>query len=214
MALTIENLTDRSGSPTPLRLQPTVDRLARASLIFSALVPIMQQEMLDKADNLNGFKTDIGDPTSTSGGVPGGNAVTARWALEASEALVIRVTPPSPCAYWDVQVGNSWYESFDYRHYFSGLTCDNAYVGDTGELVLIISERDPGTVNWLQTAGHRQGHVAIRWQLSDGNLPLPDTAVISVDEVVSATGLPTVTSAERTIARRQLIDSFTSRFGF
>jgi hypothetical protein len=160
---------------------------------------------------LNSFKTDIGDPTS-SGGVPGGNAVTGRWALELDEALIIRVTPPVPCAYWDVQVGNGWYETFDYRHHVSGLTCEGAHLADDGSVTLVLSSQDPGTVNWLAAAQHREGHIAIRWQLTNGQLPVPETTVVSVGEVQTLTGLPAASAADRAATRAQLRHSFDARF--
>jgi hypothetical protein len=125
---------------------------------------------------------------------------------------VVRVTPPTPCAYWDVQVGNCWYESFDYRHRFSGLTCEGAHLEPDGSVVLVVADRDPGVANWLEAAGHREGHVAIRWQLSDGDLPIPDTAVVPVGEVAALTGLPAVDAPERARQRAALADSFDARF--
>ena len=159
------------------------------------MLPMMQGELLDKAGTVNTFDTDIGDPTSTSGGVPGGNAVAPRWRLEHDEALIIRVVPPSPFRVLGVQVGNGWYESFDYRHHFSGLTCDRAHIGDDGTVVLVLSEDDPGTVNWLETVGHREGHIAIRWQLSK-ELPVPDTQIVPVSDVPTVSGLPLVSQEE------------------
>ena len=213
MVLTLENLTAGDGPPEPLRLETVVAGYQRATGMFRAMVPMMQGELLGKGgDRTNAFATDIGDPTSTSGGVPGGNAVTARWALGPDEALVVRVAPPDPCAYWDVQVGNGWYESFDYRHRFSGLTCDGVHLEDDGSVVLVLADRDPGTANWLEAAGHREGHIAIRWQLTDGVLPIPDTEVVDVDEVAGLTGLPAVGAGERAVQRARLADSFDARF--
>ncbi len=212
MQLTLENLTGGDGLPQPLRLETVLAGMKRAAGMFSVMLPMMQGELLGKGEQKNTFKTDIGDPTSTSGGVPGGNAVTARWALEPGEALVVRVMPPMPCAYWDVQVGNGWYESFDYRHRFSGLTCDGVTLEADGSVVLVVADTDPGVTNWLEACGHREGHIAIRWQLSDGNLPIPDTTVVKVDDVAAVTGLPAVTAAERDEQRALLVRSFDARF--
>jgi len=212
MVLTLENLTAGDEPPAPLALDTVVAALQRAAGLFAFMVPMMQGELLDKGNALNSFVTDIGAPTSNSGGVPGGNAVTARWSLEPGEALVVRVRPPEPCAYWDVQVGNGWYESFDYRHRFSGLTCEGAHLEADGSVVLVVADRDPGVVNWLEAAGHRQGHIAIRWQLTEGNLPIPVTEVLEVGEVAAATALPTVDGAERARQRVQLVDSWAARF--
>jgi hypothetical protein len=212
MQLTLENLTADTGLPKPVTLDTTVAGVRRAAGMFSVMLPMMQGELLGKGATKNAFKTDIGDPTSTSGGVPGGNAVTARWALEPNEALIVRVLPPTPCAYWDVQVGNGWYESFDYRHRFSGLTCDGVHVEADGSVVLVVSDQDPGVANWLEASGHREGHIAIRWQLTEGNLPIPETSVVKADEVVALTGLPAVDAAERARQRTLLARSFDARF--
>ncbi len=122
------------------------------------------------------------------------------------------MTPPEPCAYWDVQVGNGWYESFDYRHRFSGFTCEGAHLGDDGVLTVVVSDIDPGVANWLEAAGHHEGHIAIRWQLTEGNLPIPETRVVKVDEVAVLTGLPPVTVDERARQRLLLAGSFDARF--
>ena len=212
MDLTIENITSGDEPAPPLTLEAAVGGLDRATNMFKAVVPLMQWEILDKAGAKNSFKTDIGDHTSNSGGVPGGNAVTGRWALEPDEALIVEVTPPKNCAYWDVQVGNGWYESWDYNSVFSGLTCENAYVEADGSITLVVSEQDPGTVNWLEAAHHREGHIAIRWQLSDGDLPIPRCTVVDVNSVRSATSLPAVTTDTRQSQRKQLAVAFDARF--
>lgn len=211
--LEIENVSSGSQTTVPLRTDDIAGQLARAAATFSILVPLMQSEMIEKASAKNYFVTDIGDPTSISGGVPGGNAVTARWALEPDEALVVEVTPPTPCGYWDVQVGNGWYESFDYRNVFSGFTCDNAHVNDDGSVAIVVAERDPGTANWLETAHHREGHMAIRWQLSEGHLPIPHCTVVRVTEVAERWALPPVSPEQRARERRKLVQSFDARFG-
>jgi Protein of unknown function (DUF1214) len=212
MVLTLENVSAGVEVPSPLDLDMVVAGIKRATGMFASMVPMMQGELLGKGGAKNSFKTDIGDPTSTSGGVPGGNAVTARWALEPEQALVVRVTPPDPCAYWDVQVGNGWYESFDYRHRFCGITCEGARLDGDGSVTLVVCERDPGVANWLETAGHREGHIAIRWQLTEGSLPIPDTRVVNVSEVAAATRLPAVSPGERRRQRMLLAESFDARF--
>ena len=121
MDLRVDNVTRPFHPRAALTVDGAAASLRAAAGSFGAMVPMFQGEMLAKGgDRINTFATDIGDPTSTSGGVPGGNAVTARWRLEPDEALLVQVTPPDPCPYWDVQVGNGWYESFDYRWFFSG----------------------------------------------------------------------------------------------
>jgi hypothetical protein len=212
MDLTIENLSRGGEVKGTLSLDGAVAQLTRSAQMFGLYVPAMQFEMQSKGGSVNAFATDIGDPTSNYGGVPGGNAVTTRWRLQADEALVARVLPPTPCPYWDVQVGNLWYESWDYRHFISGLTCRQVALHDDGSVTIVVSERDPGTCNWLETAGHREGHMAIRWQLTEGQLPLPDCKVVKVDAVSALTGLPAVTADERRVQRRAQRAAVEKRF--
>ena len=209
MGLTIENVSEGDTRPDPIGLPWAVQAVNQAAARFRGTVPHLQSELIAKASAKNSFATDIGDPTS-AGGVPGGNAVTARWRLEPDEALLIRVTPPVPCAYWDVQVGNGWYETFDYRHHVSGMTCEGAHLADDGSVTLVLSDRDPGTVNWLEAAQHREGHIAIRWQLTDGQLPIPETTVVDVAAVRELTRLPA--AEDRARQRAQLRASFDARF--
>ena len=176
MELEIENVTRGAEVPSVLAVDDAVAGLDRATRTFELLLPLFQGEMREKEGWINAFTTDVGAPTSDAGGVPGGNAVVARWRIEPDEALIVTVVPPQPCAYWDVQVGNVWYESFDYQHVFSGFTCENAHLDDDGSVTFVVADRDPGTANWLEAAGHREGHIALRYQLSEGNLPIPATA--------------------------------------
>jgi hypothetical protein len=77
----------------------------------------------------------------------------------------------------------------------------------------VLSGRDPGVANWIETAHHREGHIAIRWQLTDGQLPLPTTRVVPVEQVRREVALPLVTDDERHRARVALATSFEARFG-
>lgn len=212
MDIRIENLTRGDEASPLLVLDGAIAGIDAAAAMFAGMVPAMQSELIAKGRAKNRFATDIGDPTSRAGGVPGGNSVTARWALEPSQALLVEVTPPTPCAYWDAQVGNGWYESFDYRNRFSGLTCEQAHLRDDGLLTLVVAQEDPGTVNWLETAHHREGHIAIRWQLSEGNLPIPRCRVVDVAAVRELTGLPAVDPEQRRRMRQMLRTAFDARF--
>lgn len=212
MDLRIENLT-RGLEPKPLLTIDEINkRLDASAAFFEMMIPIMQSEMVDQGARLNTFETDIGNPTSNTGGVPGGNGVTARWQLQEDEALLVTATPPSPCPYWDIQVGNGWYESWDYRHYISGMTGSQAHYSDDGSFTMVLSERDPGTENWLQAAGHEQGHIAVRWQLSEGQLPIPQCQVVKISEVKQLTSLPSVSTELRKHYAQQHREAVEQRF--
>jgi len=73
-----------------------------------------------------------------------------------------------------------------------------------GKVRFVLSARDPGVANWLDTAGHSNGAMLLRCVRTE-TAPVPSTRVIKIDDVASA--LPaetTLTSAEE---RAQVVAS-------
>ncbi len=212
MELEIENVTRGAEVPSVLTVDDAVAGLDRATRTFELLLPLFQGEMREKEGWINAFTTDVGAPTSDAGGVPGGNAVVARWRIEPDEALIVTVVPPQPCAYRDVQVGNVWYESFDYQHVFSGFTCENAHLDDDGSVTFVVADRDPGTANWLEAAGHRRATSRCGTSCRRATCRSPRRGVVSVGEVAFAHRPPSGEPSERAAARRDQTASFATRF--
>ena len=55
-------------------------------------------------------------------------------------------------------------------------------IGEDGSIQLVVARRDPGVPNWIETAGHDHGTMAVRWVLADGS-PEPKCRVVSVDSL-------------------------------
>jgi hypothetical protein len=85
--------------------------------------------------------------------------------------LVVRVTPPD-ADYWAVEFGNYWWETMDYRYRLCSTNCHHATLEDNGELLLVVSHRDPGVPNWLDPSGHQEGYITVRW-IGATQYPLP-----------------------------------------
>jgi hypothetical protein len=70
----------------------------------------------------------------------------------------------------------------------------------------VVSGRDPGVANWLDTAGHDRGPMIFRWLRADSH-PVPTTRVIPLESVLDNLPASTarVTAGERrkVIARRR-----------
>jgi hypothetical protein len=98
-----------------------------------------------------------------AGGDPNIYFYRSYWELEPDQALVINIPRIPECDTWNLQVDNYWQESMDRRFYRSRINKHTA-VGDAdGGVTAVIAHRDPGVPNWLDTAGHRLGHFAMRW---------------------------------------------------
>lgn len=101
------------------------------------------------------------------------------WELGEDEALVVELRPPD-CEYWNLQIGNHWLESFDYFHRNTHVNQETAVAEDDGTVRVVIAGREPGLPNWLDTAGHRRGGLALRWV---GAQTVPETRcrVVTLD---------------------------------
>jgi len=103
----------------------------------------------------------------------------AYWRIAPDEAWVINVTPPD-CYYWNFQLDNWWMESFDYRFRQITLNKHSAHYNPDGSVQIIVSARDPGYGNWLDTCGHREGTALLRWAGAT-DYPLPVTKIIKLE---------------------------------
>ncbi|MCW2669875.1 MAG: hypothetical protein JWO27_1772 [Frankiales bacterium] len=81
--------------------------------------------------------------------------------LEPTQALVVDFVPPES-RYWSATLENIWHECLEPRRRRSSITNVHAEEKD-GRVRLVISGRDPGVPNWLDTGGRHRGFVILRW---------------------------------------------------
>jgi hypothetical protein len=85
----------------------------------------------------------------------------AWWELADDEAVLVE--GPAPAArYWSIQIFNRWLESPDYRYLKVAINSREAKLQKDGTFRVVLSHRDPKVANWIETAGHRQGQIALR----------------------------------------------------
>ncbi len=97
------------------------------------------------------------------------------------EALLFEVTPPN-CLYWNIQVGDTWFQSLDYINLPTTMNDSQARLDPDGVLRVVISHHDPGIQNWIALGGCPQGGLTYRWNNAD-SAPVPELKLISVSEV-------------------------------
>jgi hypothetical protein len=125
------------------------------------------------------------EPRTTPGGLSTQYSSVGHYDLDDDQAMVVTV-PASEAPYQGIQLGSMWYISLDYTNHQTSLTADQARIDPDGKMRFVVSERDPGMVNWLERTGHRRGYVQIRWQrLSRELKPAdgPEVEVMPVDEL-------------------------------
>lgn len=175
---------DRIGAPgSPLTLETVESRYARAGRILLGYVrtflEFVELYYLDQPVNT------MYAPKSTPGGLTSQFSSAGHYDLRDDEALVVTV-PASGMPYQGMQLGSRWYVSLDYANHQTSLTTDQAHVDPDGRIRFVVSRRDPGLANWLETTDHDRGYLQIRWQRVDRPLTEadgPTTEVVAFDSL-------------------------------
>jgi hypothetical protein len=124
-------------------------------------------------------------PASTPGGLASQFSSIGHYSLTDDEAMVVTVPVCDAAPYQAIQIGSRWYVSTDYEHHQTSLTRAQSQADPDGKLRYVISERDPGIVNWLETSGHPQGLTMLRWQRVARPLTAADGPQVEVGDFAS-----------------------------
>jgi hypothetical protein len=105
------------------------------------------------------------------------------WRLAPEEALVLEFEP-APVPYWGFLIMNFWMESLEWRDRTVSLNSFQAEREPGGRTVrIVVAARDPGHPNWIDTAGHGEGPMSLRWARGDDSLPEVRTRVVALAEL-------------------------------
>lgn len=124
-------------------------------------------------------------PRQTPGGLATQWSSVGHFDLDDHQAIVITV-PRSAAPYQGFQLGSLWYISLDYVHHQTSLNAHQAQVDPDGMIRMVVSHRDPGVANWIETTGRTRGIMQFRWQRVDDPVTKGPTAeVVDVDDVAA-----------------------------
>jgi hypothetical protein len=142
--------------------------------------------------------------TSKLGGLAGQFYYEGAYELSPDEALILEAKVPSKCTYWSTVLTNDIYETTDWYNNQSTLNGAQSRTDHDGVLRLVISAKDPGVPNWLDTAGYASGSIQGRWLECD-ETPIPSLRKVAIGDVRRSlpADTPTVTPAQREEAVRE-----------
>ncbi|MFN6554042.1 DUF1214 domain-containing protein [Mycolicibacterium septicum] len=149
----------------------------------------------------NGFVPPM--DMSSMGAAAENRPVIGRFELDPDQALILEFTPPEG-VYWSISLGNPWLETINYGRHQSSLNGHQAVEDADGKVRFVLSARDPGVTNWLDTAGHSNGAMLLRCVRTE-SAPVPETRVVNLDRVASA--LPAGTSMTTPEVRARVIEA-------
>jgi hypothetical protein len=165
----------------PITAQAVERGLRGAAMFVAGCAQLFNQWVGDFLPHTN--ELPMFDPAvaTAAGGIPDCIYYHSYWKLAPDEALLVEVTPPV-CDYWNFQLNNHWMESLDYRYHRIALNKHDAVVERDGTVRIVVSQRNPGHPNWLDTAAHDRGTMCLRWIRADHH-PTPRTRVVRLADV-------------------------------
>lgn len=202
--ISIERIDKPVTRPRPAAA--TLERSLRAlpgAIDFIALLFVDHVEKLRQQGYVNKLKVF---DTAALGGLAGQFYYEGVYDLKDDEALIVEAKVPSKCLYHSIILTNGIYETTDWYNNLSSLNDTQARPDTDGVLRVVVSAKDPGVANWLDTAGYPQGAIQGRWTECDAQ-PVPIVRKVAFADVRKALPpeTPSVTpeQRERTIRERR-----------
>ncbi len=147
----------------------------------------------------------IGPPPPVLGTTNEGQQVSTfgNFTLLPDQALIVKV-PPVEAGYQNAEMINVWTNPLGSSIQTGSLNPSQTFRGADGYTYYVISSSDPGVANWLNTDGHPDGEVYMRFaDLPPGgttaDYPAITTQVVNLADVKSnlPTDFPVVTARQR-----------------
>ena len=143
--------------------------VARSSNIWAAIV---DQRRAAPPNRFFVFETEHKDDLDEAPEMPTGHRFSSGYfRLREDEALVIDFAP-ADVPYWGLDTTSYWFEPLSYADHRSHYNNRTVHCEPDGSVRIVISLRDPGVPNWIDTRGHLEGPMLFRW--SRTHLPVPD----------------------------------------
>ncbi|KHK89115.1 DUF1214 domain-containing protein [Novosphingobium malaysiense] len=124
--------------------------------------------------------------------------------LADDEVLVLESELPEERHYWNVQVVDGLWNQVDVAYRQSSLNGHTARLAEDGMFRAVLSPRDPGYANWLDTGDHRFGMLIGRWYRCSSH-PTPKVTKLKQTDVAAYLGdsTPRITPDERAVQLRE-----------
>ena len=173
---------------------PMVERIDRAIQFMKYLVQYFNIGLYDFYVGNAGEKNKMRFlPRTVTSEIasPSSNYAMAIYSLEDDEALIIELDKVPDGIYWGFQTGNVWSRSLDVRYSQTNLNMTQLAVDEDGAVRVVVSRKDPGIQNWLDTTGYKDGTVVFRNYRTELE-PVPTTTRVKFADL--STVLPKATA--------------------
>lgn len=153
------DVDEGKGRPSVGALHHAFGEIGGITAVCALAFPTHVQELRDQGF-LNALKVfDV----SQMSGLQGQSYYEGAYELADDEALITEVKIPETYKYWSIILTNELYETTDWYNNQSSLNDMQGIIDSDRVFRTVISARDPGVHNWLDTAGYQSGAIQGRW---------------------------------------------------
>ena len=121
----------------------------------------LYNQYLNNAGEKNKLSLLPGTTTSEVGN-PISSYAMAIFELAEDEALIIKMDKSPDGVYWSFQLGDVWSRSLDFTNHLTSINKKEVAVEDDGSITIVVSHKDPGIKNWLDTTDRVEGTIVFR----------------------------------------------------
>jgi hypothetical protein len=140
------------------------------------------------------------DDWAGRGGLAGQHYYQGIFRVKPDEALILETEVPERVRYWNVQLNDPHWNTIDWVNHQNSLNAAQAKLDPDGRFRAVIALSDPGVPNWLDTGGHQEGSLMLRWtEASSG--PAPSLTLVPLADVRAH--LPAATATVTPEARKE-----------
>lgn len=148
-------------------------------------------------------KISLIDFTKDYGGRAPQKYIAGEFDLGADDALVVEMQPGS-CRFWNIHLTNELLNTLDFMNRQVSLNGLQAKPDSDGRYRMVISAKDPGVPNWLDTMGLQKGYIWGRLDTCDDNsAPMVKKVAFADLRKALPQDTPTVSAEQRDAAIRE-----------
>lgn len=172
---------DGGDPPAPLDPAEFARTIERTGMTVAATVRVFLGWTRSFRDHVHEVRPIDPNLLAFAQGDPNTSYNYSYWNLGPDEAFLIEFIPPV-CEYWNLQIGNHWLESLDFENRTTHVNHHTAVRKEDGTVRVVVARRDPGVPNWLDTAGHARGGLALRF-VGATEIPSPVSRVVPIESL-------------------------------
>ena len=148
----------KQANGIPLSPQPMAQALAQSSRAMLERTTNWQYQTRELWNSLP--RNGVSEPSMVA---PMEYSALGRWELNNDQVMLVKL-PAGAALPVSVELTSLWAMGTDREVAAAALTAEQLQCAPAKPCYVVISHRDPGRANWIDTQGRRRGLVRIRWQ--------------------------------------------------